>query len=90
MIIVDMTFFNEEIQQCTIYVNLRRTIFEHIVNENTSQLKLCEMFTKERAWQFIEFFVRDDEMNEVVRELNIAEDEMIKNDDLSISFEELI
>jgi hypothetical protein len=90
MIIVDMTFFNEETQHCTIYDDLRRTIFEHIVNENTIQLKLCEMFTKERAWQFIELFVRDDEMNEVVRELNIVEDEMIEDDDLSINFEELI
>jgi hypothetical protein len=60
-----MTFFNEENQHCTIYIDLRRAIHEHIVNENTSQLKLCEMFTKKRAWQFIEFFVRDDEMNEI-------------------------
>jgi hypothetical protein len=90
MIIVDMTFLNEETQHCMIYVDLRCTIFEHIVNENTSQLKLCEMFTKERAWQFIKFFVRDDEMNKVVRELNIAKNEMIENDDLLINFEKLI
>jgi hypothetical protein len=89
MITVDMTFSNEEIQHCTIYVDLRRTIFEHIVNDNTSQLRLCEMSTKERAWQLIEFFVRNDEMNEVVRELNIAEEEIIKDDDLSINFEKL-
>jgi hypothetical protein len=48
------------------------------------------MFTKKRAWQFIEFFVRDDEMNEIVRKLNIAENEMIEDDDLLINFEELI
>ncbi len=47
------------------------------------------MSTKERAWQLIEFFVRNDEMNEVVRELNIAEEEIIKDDDLSINFEKL-
>ncbi len=29
-------------------------------------------------------------MNEVVRKLNIAENEIIENDDLSINFEELI
>jgi hypothetical protein len=90
MIIVDMTFINEETQHCTIYIDLCCTIFKHIVNENTSQLKLCKMFTKKWAWQFIEFFVRDDETNEVVQKLNIAKNEMIENDDLSINFEEFI
>ncbi len=36
IITVDMTFFNEENQHCTIYVDLRRAIHEYIVNENTS------------------------------------------------------
>jgi hypothetical protein len=85
-----MTFFNEEDQHCTIYVELRRAIFEHIDNENTSQLRLCEMSTKERAWQLIAFFVRDDEMNEIAQKLHIAEKEIVENDDLSMNFEELI
>jgi hypothetical protein len=84
-----MTFFSEENQHCTIYVDLRHAIHEHIVNENTSQLKLCEMFTKKRAWQFIEFFVEDDEMNEIAQQLNIAKEDIVENDDLSINFEEL-
>jgi predicted DNA-binding protein YlxM (UPF0122 family) len=47
------------------------------------------MFTKKRAWQFIEFFVRDDEMNEIAQKLNIAKENIVENDDLSIDFEEL-
>ncbi len=84
-----MTFFNEKDQHCTIYVELRRAIFEHIDNENTSQLKLCEMFTKKWVWQLIEFFVRNDEMNEIAQKLHIAEKEIVENDDLSMNFEKL-
>jgi hypothetical protein len=47
------------------------------------------MFTKKRAWQFIEFFLRDDEMNEIVQKLNIAKKDIVENDDLSIDFEKL-
>jgi hypothetical protein len=47
------------------------------------------MFTKERTWQFIEFFVQNDEMNEIVQKLNIAKKNIVKNDDLLINFEEL-
>jgi hypothetical protein len=47
------------------------------------------MFTKERAWQFIEFFVRDDETNEIAQKLNIAKEDIVENDDLLINFEEL-
>jgi predicted DNA-binding protein YlxM (UPF0122 family) len=47
------------------------------------------MFTKKQAWQFIEFFVRDDEMNEIVQKLNIAKKNIVEDDDLSINFEEL-
>jgi hypothetical protein len=47
------------------------------------------MFTKRRTWQFIEFFVRNDEMNEIVQKLNIAKENIVEDDDLSIDFEEL-
>jgi predicted DNA-binding protein YlxM (UPF0122 family) len=47
------------------------------------------MFTKKRAWQFIEFFVRNDEMNEIAQKLNIAKKNIVEDDDLSVDFEEL-
>lgn len=84
-----MAFPSEENQYCTIYVDLRRAISEHIVNGNTSQLGLCEMPTGGRAWQPIEPFVRGDEMDGIVQELNIAEEEVVEDVNLSIDFEGL-
>jgi hypothetical protein len=91
---VETTFSDESRSHCTIYTNLRQVVFEHIVNENMSQLSLYVTSTEKRTWQSVKqsmnAFVRDNAVKKNDRDMTIIEKKNDIKDDLSTKFVELI
>lgn len=74
---VETTFCDNFCQHRTIYMNLRQILFEYIFNENTSQLNLCAVSTKKKAWQSTESFIKNGDVRN-----NETKNGETKNDDV--------